>query len=159
MGLGQEKTLASGSFKIVLHNTERSGGEMESLMAAAAGLADVLIIRTDDDEAFLKEAEDADAVIITYIKLAQERIARLHRCRVIAVQAIGVNNVDLDAAAEADIYVCNVPDYCIEEVAMHTIALMLDGTRKSWNRWVWRFTHTILLLRTVCLQKHLVNRR
>ena len=49
---------------------------------------------------------------------------------VIVRYGIGVNNVDLRAAAARGIPVCNVPDYCIDEVADHALAMILDLTRK-----------------------------
>jgi D-3-phosphoglycerate dehydrogenase / 2-oxoglutarate reductase len=52
------------------------------------------------------------------------------RCRIIARYGIGVDNIDLDAAKERGIVVTNVPDYCVDEVADHTIALLLTATRK-----------------------------
>ena len=52
------------------------------------------------------------------------------RARVIVRYGIGVNNVDLDAARDRGIPVCNVPDYCIDEVADHTLAFILAATRQ-----------------------------
>jgi D-3-phosphoglycerate dehydrogenase len=46
-----------------------------------------------------------------------------------------VDNVDLDAARRAGIPVCNVPDYCIAEVADHTLALALSATRRVTTHW------------------------
>ena len=43
---------------------------------------------------------------------------------------VGVDNVDVDAASERGIAVVNVPDYCVEEVATHTVALLLAGWRR-----------------------------
>jgi D-3-phosphoglycerate dehydrogenase / 2-oxoglutarate reductase len=45
--------------------------------------------------------------------------------RVIATATIGYDHIDVEAAAERGIWVCNVPDYCVEEVADHTVALVL----------------------------------
>jgi D-3-phosphoglycerate dehydrogenase / 2-oxoglutarate reductase len=49
--------------------------------------------------------------------------------RVIVTASIGYDHVDVAAAAERGIWVCNVPDYCIDEVADHTLALLLALTR------------------------------
>ena len=43
---------------------------------------------------------------------------------------IGVDNVDLDAARDRSIPVCNIPDYCQNEVADHTLAFILASTRQ-----------------------------
>jgi D-3-phosphoglycerate dehydrogenase len=57
-------------------------------------------------------------------------IRQLTRCRIISRFGIGVDNVDLDAATSAGIVVTKVPDYCIDEVSDHTLALLLALIRK-----------------------------
>jgi D-3-phosphoglycerate dehydrogenase len=54
----------------------------------------------------------------------------MKKVRVIVRYGIGVDNVDLHAAKERGIPVCNVPDYCIDEVADHTLAFILGVTRQ-----------------------------
>lgn len=72
---------------------------------------------------------DADAVITQFAPINAEVIACMERARVIVRYGIGVDNVDLLAARQRQIPVCNVPDYCIDEVADHTLAMMLAATR------------------------------
>ncbi len=72
---------------------------------------------------------DADAVITQFAPVTAEVIAAMQRARVIVRYGIGVDNVDLEAAKAKNIPVCNVPDYCIDEVADHTLALLLATTR------------------------------
>jgi D-3-phosphoglycerate dehydrogenase len=57
-------------------------------------------------------------------------LEKLPRCKVIARYGVGVDTVDLKAAAERGIVVCNVPDYGTNEVSDHALALMLALTRK-----------------------------
>ena len=52
------------------------------------------------------------------------------QCKIIARYGIGVDTIDLDAATRAGIIVTNNPTYCIEEVAEHTMALLLACARK-----------------------------
>lgn len=73
---------------------------------------------------------DADAVITQFAPVNAEVIQAMTRARVIVRYGIGVDNVDLDAAKARGIPVCNVPDYCIDEVADHTLAFMLATTRQ-----------------------------
>lgn len=75
-------------------------------------------------------AESADALLNTYLPMTRETIARLARCRIIARYGIGVDNVDLGAAREAGIVVTNVPDYSVEEVAVHTLTILLTMLRR-----------------------------
>ena len=73
---------------------------------------------------------DADAVITQFAPVKDAVIAAMSRARVIVRYGIGVDNVDLDAARAREIPVCNVPDYCIDEVADHTLAFILATTRQ-----------------------------
>jgi D-3-phosphoglycerate dehydrogenase / 2-oxoglutarate reductase len=54
----------------------------------------------------------------------------MQKAKVIVRYGIGVDNVDLKAAAGKNIPVCNVPDYCIDEVADHALAMILNLTRR-----------------------------
>ncbi|KMY56125.1 hypothetical protein AC623_08585 [Bacillus sp. FJAT-27231] len=60
----------------------------------------------------------------------QDLIEKLHSCKIIAVPGVGYNHIDVEAAARRGISVSNVPDYCVEEVSDHTIALILAMTRR-----------------------------
>ncbi len=73
---------------------------------------------------------EADAVITQFARIDAAVIAAMKRCKVIARYGIGVDNVDLDAARARGIAVCNVPDYCIDEVADHALAMTLALTRR-----------------------------
>jgi D-3-phosphoglycerate dehydrogenase len=73
---------------------------------------------------------DADAVITQFAPINAEVIRAMQRAKVIVRYGIGVDNVDLQAARKRRIPVCNVPDYCIDEVADHTLAFMLGVTRQ-----------------------------
>ena len=81
-------------------------------------------------DAILDVAREADAVLVTYAKLTAETIRQLTRCRIISRFGIGVDNVDVPAATAAGIVVTKVPDYCIDEVSDHTMALLLASVRK-----------------------------
>jgi D-3-phosphoglycerate dehydrogenase len=73
---------------------------------------------------------DADAVITQFAPVNAEVIGQMQQAKVIVRYGIGVDNVDLAAARERGIPVCNVPDYCIDEVADHTLAFILAMTRQ-----------------------------
>jgi D-3-phosphoglycerate dehydrogenase len=78
----------------------------------------------------LAKGRDADALLNTYLPLDADAFARLERCRIVARYGIGVDNVDLDAASKAGVVVTNVPDYCVEEVATHALAMLLSLLRR-----------------------------
>lgn len=74
---------------------------------------------------------DADAILIgPRLRFGQDRIASLRRCRVIVRYGVGYDNVDVEAAARRGIAVAIVPDYCVEEVATHALAMVLALNRE-----------------------------
>ena len=81
-------------------------------------------------EAILGVAADADALLVTYAKITAEMIRQMKRCRIISRFGIGVDNVDIAAATNAGIVVTKVPDYCMDEVSDHAMALLLSLVRK-----------------------------
>jgi len=75
-------------------------------------------------------AREADALLVTYAKITAEMIGEMKRVRIISRFGIGVDNVDLAAATAKGIVVTKVPDYCIDEVSDHAMALLLSLVRK-----------------------------
>jgi len=78
---------------------------------------------------------DTDYVITQFAPLNAAVLATMNKARVIARYGIGVDNIDLEAARLRGIPVCNVPDYCIDEVADHTLALILATSRAVVLQW------------------------
>jgi len=72
----------------------------------------------------------ADAVVTQFARVDRSVIDRMTHAKVIVRYGIGVDNVDLEAARDRGIPVCNVPDYCVQEVADHTLAFILAATRQ-----------------------------
>src|SRR5690625_1510978 len=73
----------------------------------------------------------ADAVVAQVgFQCPSDLINELDHCKIICTFGMGFNHVDLQAAKERNIYVCNVPNYCAEEVSDHTLALSLALLRK-----------------------------
>jgi len=91
----------------------------ELRMASSASAEDILAV-----------ARDADAVLVTYAKLPGELLRQLKRCKAIGRFGLGVDNIDLPAAAALGITVTYVPDYCMQEVSDHAMALILALARK-----------------------------
>jgi D-3-phosphoglycerate dehydrogenase len=82
------------------------------------------------EEEIIALAREADAVLNCYAKMTARVVENLTRCKIIARYGIGVDNVDLAAATKARILVTNVPDYCVDEVSDHALALLLALARK-----------------------------
>lgn len=82
------------------------------------------------EEEVIRAARDCDALICQFAPITAKVIQSLQKCRVIVRYAIGVDNIDLEAAGKKGIYVCNVPDYSLDEVSNHAVALLLDCAKK-----------------------------
>lgn len=89
------------------------------------------ILNTSENttEALIRDGADADVVINSFTPVTKEFIDSLQKCKLIIRIAIGVDTIDVDAATARGIRVANVPDYCWEEVAVHTMALLLSIVR------------------------------
>jgi D-3-phosphoglycerate dehydrogenase len=85
--------------------------------------------RCKNEEDVLRVAENADAIICEYAPLSKKVIQSLRRCKVISMNAAGFDNVNVEAATEEGILLVNCPDYCFEEVADHTMAMILSCAR------------------------------
>ncbi|HDI00372.1 MAG TPA: C-terminal binding protein [Firmicutes bacterium] len=81
-------------------------------------------------EELLSKVKDADVLVVNMARMNGEVIGGLRRCRLIIRHGVGYDNVDVAAATRKGIMVSYVPDYCLEEVAEHTIALMMACVRR-----------------------------
>lgn len=103
------------------------------------------------------EIEDADALLVWHeIKLGEKTISRLKNCKTIVRYGVGFDNVDLKATGIKNIRVCNVPDYGTNDVADHSMALLLTivrgisaynhGLIESEDNWDWNKAGTLIRL-------------
>jgi D-3-phosphoglycerate dehydrogenase len=73
---------------------------------------------------------EAGALIVELNAVPEPLLDRLPCCRIIACASTGYDYVAWQAAAQRGVWVTHVPDYCTEEVATHTIALLLSQARR-----------------------------
>jgi D-3-phosphoglycerate dehydrogenase / 2-oxoglutarate reductase len=81
-------------------------------------------------EEVIAAAAEADGILNCYAPMPAEVIRSLERCRVIARYGIGLDTIDISEATAKKIVVTNVPDYCIDEVSDHALALILALVRR-----------------------------
>ena len=81
-------------------------------------------------EELLEKAKDADACMLTDRKIDGAFLEKLPRIKMFVRCGMGVDNLNLADFTRHGIYACNVPDYAVEEVAVHTVALILALERK-----------------------------
>ncbi len=101
----------------------------EQQILTAAG-CDVAGRQCKTEAELIDLCRDADAVITQFARVNASVIGAMVCARVIVRYGIGVDNVDFEAARARNIPVCNIPDYCIDEVADHTLAFILATTRQ-----------------------------
>jgi D-3-phosphoglycerate dehydrogenase len=92
--------------------------------------ARVVPLQAKSEADLLDAVTDAEGLLVCYAPVTGRVIDRLSRCRIIARYGIGVDNVDLEAASAKGIVVTNVPDYCVDEVSDHALALLLACGRR-----------------------------
>ncbi|MDD2215798.1 MAG: C-terminal binding protein [Eubacteriales bacterium] len=99
--------------------------------------AEVIMGSGTDEETLIREGKDCDGVMVEYAMVTKKVLDSWGegKVKIISRQGIGYNNIDVDAATENHIMVANVPDYCLDEVADHTLTLSLCVSReiKSFN--------------------------
>ena len=117
-----------GSYRVVVTDQVFPSVDLERAMLAEHDAE--LVVADGPVEQVIELARDADALLNTYLPIDSAFLARLERCAIVARYGIGVDNIDLEAAGAAGIAVTNVPDYSVEEVAAHALALLLALLRK-----------------------------
>ena len=123
------------SIKVLIINDEGEDIQLEKELIAESfdvkpEALTVKYVSAADAVAVRRELPEADGIISVYTDFDEETLTQMKKCKIIATQTIGINTIDLKAATNLGICVTNVPDYCVEEVAMHTVTLALSCTRK-----------------------------
>lgn len=103
--------------------------KLESTIVEAAGF-ELVARQCKSEEELIAICCQADAIITQFARISAEVINAMNRAAVIVRYGIGVDNVDLEAARLRGIPVCNIPDYCVDEVADQTLAFILSLTRQ-----------------------------
>ncbi|MED4600496.1 C-terminal binding protein [Paenibacillus validus] len=117
-------------FKVVVTDWEYADLRFEEKVFQAYEEIELVPAQCRTEEDLIRVCQDADALINQYAPITRRVIESLQNCKVITRYGVGVNTVDLDAATEKGICVANVPDYCMDEVSDHALALLLSWARK-----------------------------
>ncbi|WP_422934386.1 C-terminal binding protein [Sinomonas sp. P47F7] len=114
--------------RVVITDVDHGAVAEEEEVAAAEGLELVLAACRTEAEV-VAAAQGADAIIVQYAPVTSAALAALPGLRAVGRYGVGVDNVDVAAATEHGVAVCNVPDYGTEDVSDHAIALALSLAR------------------------------
>lgn len=110
---------------IVITDCDHADIEPESRVFAEAGF-DVKLAECETSDDVVEQARDADGIINQYAPIDESVLAALERCKVVVRYGVGVDTVDVDAASRQGVWVVNVPDYGVEEVSDHALAMMMN---------------------------------
>ena len=103
--------------------------DIERQILAGVG-AELLVAETGEPDELVALAPAADAILTNWRRVPPEALDAAPRCLVVARYGVGVDNIPVERATELGILVANVPDFCLEEVSDHAIALLLACARR-----------------------------
>lgn len=119
--------------KIAILDTVHAHHKIEREAISAEGW-DMQLCRSENIEEQVDAAKDAQAILVNLATIDGAFMDRCPELKVIARYGIGFDNVDAEAASERGIWLSNCQDYCQDEVAEHSLALMLSCARSLHER-------------------------
>ena len=123
--------MSAGPRRVLVTDTDLASFAIEQDVLRRLG-AKIVLATSTEESTLVAEAARAAVIVVDRALIGEAVIGSAARggCRAIVRYGIGFDNIDLEAAERHGMPVANVPDYCIDEVADHTIALLLTHTRK-----------------------------
>jgi len=119
-------------YKIVYTDCEYDEIEIEKNVLKELD-CEIVMLQTIEEDKLIEGCKDADALMIIVAPITSRVIKELKKCKVISRAGVGVDTIDVEAASNAGILVCNVPDCNSNEVSDHAIALIMCLGRKIIN--------------------------
>ena len=104
----------------------------------AAGGAELVVAPDASEETLVAMAREVDGILTCFAQVTENVVRAAERCVVIGRYGVGVDNIAVDTATELGIAVTYVPDYCVDEVSDHVMALLL-----AWNRRIVAFDRSV----------------
>jgi D-3-phosphoglycerate dehydrogenase len=109
---------------------DRVGQDVAPEQGVLAPLGIAVSWPAEAEEAREKQLQMADALLVNVTAVDGALLSRCPRCRVVVTYGVGYDHIDLGEARRRQVVVANVPDYCTDEVADHTMALLLGLARQ-----------------------------
>lgn len=91
--------------------------------------AEIIAAKTGEEAELLALAPPIDAIMTNWKRVSADVLKAAPKCVTVARYGVGVDNIAVDAATELGMIVSNAPDYCVEEVSDHAMALLLACAR------------------------------
>ena len=92
--------------------------------------AELVVAETGEPDEIIRLAHDVDAILTCWKTVPARALDVATKCRIVSRYGIGLDNIPVDRATELGIPVTNVPDFCLDEVSDHTMALLLACARQ-----------------------------
>jgi D-3-phosphoglycerate dehydrogenase / 2-oxoglutarate reductase len=92
--------------------------------------AEPIVAETGEADELIRLAKDVDAILTCWKPVPPQALDVAENCRIVSRYGIGLDNIPVDHATRLGIPVTNVPDFCLDEVSDHTMALLLDCARQ-----------------------------
>ncbi len=124
----QGKSICYACFEDSAHRPSLGSNRYGAWRYASIG-AEVITPKENNEESIVAAARDVDAIVTCWLTVSSEAIAAAPNCRIVARLGIGLDNIDVAYATDKGIPVTNVPDYCLTEVAEHSLALVMALAR------------------------------
>ena len=125
------------TWKVLITDYVWPSTDPERAVLEAGGAS--VVVAPDGREATLVElARDADAIMTCFAQVTENVVRAAERCVVIGRFGVGVDNIAVSTATELGIAVTYVPDYCVDEVSDHVMALL-----HAWNRKIVLFDRSV----------------
>lgn len=115
--------------RIVITECDHDAFDEEFAAAEAVG-AELSVTQSRTSVELVRNCSRADGIVVQYAQITAEIMDALPNLRVIGRYGVGYDTIDIDAATDRGIVVCNVPDYGTEAVSDHAIALALSAARE-----------------------------
>lgn len=116
-------------FKVYVVEKSYSDYTAEQEIIEKAG-GELIFAQCKSERDIIDQCIDADALLLRQTPVGDKALQKLTKLRVISRYGIGYDNVDIESATRHGVIVTIVPDYCVCEVADHTIALLLSAIRR-----------------------------
>jgi D-3-phosphoglycerate dehydrogenase / 2-oxoglutarate reductase len=110
--------------KVLVTDADYSSLDIEAAVLEPAG-HQLVTASCRTAEEVVEAAAGVEAMLVQYAPITAAVFEALPQLRLVSRYGVGVDVVDLEAAGEHGVWVCNVPDYGTTEVALHAVAMLL----------------------------------
>ncbi len=117
------------TYRILITDYAWPNLDIEKEVLAAVN-AELLVAESGSAEEIIALAPPADGILTCWKDVPAQALDVAPNCRIVSRYGIGLDNIPVSRATELGMLVTNVPDFCLEEVSDHVMALLLASARQ-----------------------------